>query len=180
MMGSDETLLRIELAGLSDTDRLGRWLAAHLPGGTCVGLVGTLGAGKTRLAQAIIAAHGVDRQSVTSPTFALLRSYPATPRTAVSGAGASPEAPETLHHLDAYRLADEDEFLELGVEDLLEDDAALTMIEWARRVEHCLPRSTLWVEIEWTPSERRTVTFRGPHETWGATLATLAAEFPAG
>lgn len=160
---NDEPLQRIVLADLHDTDRLGRWLAKHFPGGSCVGLVGTLGAGKTRLAQAIIAAHGIDREAVTSPTFSLLRSYTAANR--------------TLHHMDAYRLHDEDEFLELGVEDLWEDDSAVILIEWARRVEGCLPPSTLWVEIEWTASERRIVTFRGPEDPWAARLSGLVPEF---
>ena len=159
----EDLLQRIELADLPETDRLGRWLAEHLPGGSCVGLVGTLGAGKTRLAQAIIAAHGIDRQAVTSPTFSLLRSYTAGDR--------------TLHHMDAYRLHDEDEFLELGVEDLWEDPAAVVLIEWARRVEGCLPAATLWIELEWTASERRVVSFRGPQDPWQSRLSALVPEF---
>ncbi|WP_203328988.1 tRNA (adenosine(37)-N6)-threonylcarbamoyltransferase complex ATPase subunit type 1 TsaE [Candidatus Laterigemmans baculatus] len=159
----DEFFQRIELADLHDTERLGRWLAEHLPGGSCVGLVGTLGAGKTRLAQAIIAAQGVEREAVTSPTFSLLRSYAAGNR--------------TLHHLDAYRLHDEDEFLELGVEELWEDETAVMLIEWARRVERCLPAATLWIEMEWTASERRIVTVRGHRDPWEARLAGLASEF---
>lgn len=154
-------LQTVELANLDDTDRLGERLARLLPGGTCVGLVGTLGAGKTRLAQAVIAAHGVDREAITSPTFTLMRSYPC--------------GPSTLHHLDAYRIRDEDEFLELGVEELWEDDSAVVLIEWAERVATCLPRSTLWIEIEWTDTQRRIVTFRGIHETWFEKVAEIAA-----
>lgn len=158
-----DILQRIVLADLHDTDRLGQCLAERLPGGSCVGLVGTLGAGKTRLVQAIIAAHGIDREMVTSPTFSLLRSYPTADR--------------TLHHMDAYRLHDEDEFLELGVEDLWEDNSAVMLIEWARRVEGCLPLSTLWIEIEWTATERRIVTFRGPQDPWAERLSGLESEF---
>lgn len=153
-------LQTIELASLADTDRLGGRLARQVPGGTCVGLLGTLGAGKTRLAQAIIAAHGVDRDTITSPTFTLVRTYVCEAR--------------TLHHLDAYRINDEDEFLELGVEELWEDDSAVVLVEWAGRVAGCLPRSTLWIDIEWTETQRRTVTFRGIEEEWAERIAAVA------
>ena len=77
------------------TDRLGAALADVLPGGSVVALCGTLGAGKTRLVQAIAAATGVARRSVVSPTFVLVQQY---------------EGRRTIYHLDAYRLRDEDEF----------------------------------------------------------------------
>jgi tRNA threonylcarbamoyladenosine biosynthesis protein TsaE len=62
--------------------------------------------------------------------------------------------------LDAYRLADEDEFLELGVNELFDDSDAWTMIEWADRVRDVMPPETVWIEIkiEQDPS-LRSVTF---------------------
>ncbi len=56
--------------------------------------------------------------------------------------------PLTLYHLDAYRLADEDEFLELGVDELFEQSGAWTIIEWADRVADVMPKQTVWVRIE--------------------------------
>jgi tRNA threonylcarbamoyladenosine biosynthesis protein TsaE len=55
-----------------DTERLGAALADALPPGTVVGLIGTLGAGKTRLVQAVATALGMPPGSVTSPTFVLV------------------------------------------------------------------------------------------------------------
>ena len=52
-------MLTLTLQNESETDRLGAALAAVLPPGTVVALVGTLGAGKTRLVQAVAAALGV-------------------------------------------------------------------------------------------------------------------------
>jgi len=57
------------------TDRFGAALAKALPRGAVVCLLGTLGAGKTRLVQAIAAARGVAREDVVSPTFVLLQQY---------------------------------------------------------------------------------------------------------
>ena len=103
-----------------------------------IGLVGTLGAGKTTFTQTLAEAAGIDREDVTSPTFTLLSSYD----------GAISAGPIKLHHLDAYRVSDEDEFLELGVEELFETPRAWTLVEWADRVESVMPMGTLWIRIE--------------------------------
>lgn len=97
-----------------------------------IGLTGTLGAGKTTFVQAIARAAGIDDADVTSPTFTLLQTHHGRIR---------------LHHLDAYRVADEDEFLELGVEELFDDVEAWTLIEWADRVRATIPTEAMWVNI---------------------------------
>jgi len=116
-----------------ETARLGQALADALPPGTVVSLLGTLGAGKTRLVQAVAAAMGVPQDAVTSPTFVLMNQYTQ---------GRLP-----IYHFDAYRLADEDEFLELGPEEYFEADG-LTFVEWADRVANCMPADALEVRIE--------------------------------
>ncbi len=88
----------------ADTARLGRALARSLPETATIALIGTLGAGKTRFVQAVAEGCGIDPASVTSPTFVLCQPYHGT---------------RTLYHLDAYRIRDLDEFLELGVERVL-------------------------------------------------------------
>ncbi len=124
----------------SATAALGSALAEVLPGGSTVALCGTLGAGKTRLVQAIAEALGVDRRTVVSPTFVLIQEY----------AGR-----RMICHIDAYRLKDRDEFLALGPEEYFESDG-LVLIEWADRVAGCLPEEFLEVQISVTgESERR-------------------------
>ena len=115
------------------TDRLGHLFAKILPAGTVVALVGTLGAGKTRLVQAVAEALGVSRDAVTSPTFVLINEYLT---------GRMP-----VYHFDTYRLRDDDEFLELGPEEYF-DSNGLTFIEWADRVLACLPPDYLRIDIE--------------------------------
>ncbi|MEO1530002.1 MAG: tRNA (adenosine(37)-N6)-threonylcarbamoyltransferase complex ATPase subunit type 1 TsaE [Planctomycetota bacterium] len=140
-----------------DLDRLQHFtevLVRHAPAELTIGLVGTLGAGKTTLTQCLAEAAGVDRDDVTSPTFTLMSTYQATIHAGTVA----------LHHLDAYRLADEDEFLELGVEELFESAKTWVLIEWADRVESVMPESTLWIEIdidaEDAPLHRRKLTLR--------------------
>ena len=130
-----------------DTDRLGFELARHLPDPAVVGLEGTLGAGKTRLVQAIASGCGIYGESVTSPTFVLCQPYHGT---------------RQIYHLDAYRINDLDEFLELGVEEYFEGPG-LTLIEWADRVAFCLPDEHLTIRIEITGRHGRrfSLTARG-------------------
>lgn len=132
---------------LDDTDRLGQLIASAARPGDVLALVGTLGAGKTRLVQAIAVAVGNDAQQITSPTFVLLNEYVA---------GRLP-----LFHFDVYRLKDEDEFLELGAAEYFDRDG-VTLVEWGDRVEQLLPERTSIIEIDLADADRRVVSVRGP------------------
>ena len=140
------------------TDRLGAALAAGLPAGTTIALLGTLGAGKTRLVQAIAAACGVDREEVVSPTFVLCQRY---------------QGDRTIYHLDAYRLRDDDEFRELGPEEFFESDG-LTIIEWADKVADCLPEERIEIEIEVTGTTERRFVVRGVGKQYEDTVSALS------
>ena len=141
-----------------DTASLGAALADVLPEGTAVSLCGTLGAGKTRLVQAIAEGAGVDRRDVLSPTFVLLQEY---------------HGRRSIYHIDAYRLRDEDEFLELGPEELFESDG-LVLVEWADRVEHCMPKERLEIHIDVIGPESRRFTIISVGGKHIATLERLA------
>jgi len=120
-----------EVNNLADTDRLGEILADVLPAGVTVSLNGTLGAGKTHLVQAIAAASGIPRENVTRPPFVLCQHHAGT---------------RAIHHLDAYRIQDDDEFLELGVEELF-SSTGITIVEWGERVADCLPPDRIEIRI---------------------------------
>jgi len=147
-----------QAADEQDTERFGNALAAALPPGTVVALCGTLGAGKTRLVQAVAAAVGVPRGEVVSPTFVLCQEYHGTRR---------------VYHLDAYRIRDEDEFRELGVEELFASDA-VTFIEWADRVAGALPNEYLQIDIGVTGPTARQFVMRAIGTGYEAVIALLS------
>ncbi len=122
------------------SEELGRLLAGVLSPGSVVALIGTLGAGKTRLVQAVAAAMGIAHDKVTSPTFVLVNEY-------VGG-----RLP--IYHFDTYRLRDEDEFIELGPEEYFASNG-ITFVEWADRFENCLPPERLTVRIEVLGAQER-------------------------
>lgn len=109
------------------------------PESLAIGLVGTLGAGKTRFCQEISRSLGSPPGEVTSPTFTLIRTYEVKDEFI--------ESPRHWHHLDLYRVADDDEFFELGIEELWDQSDAWTIIEWADRFESLMPESMVWIEI---------------------------------
>jgi len=134
--------LVFEAADEAATRAFGAALAEVLPPGTTVALRGTLGAGKTRLVQAVAAACGVPQGAVISPSFVLIHEY---------------SGQRQLYHIDAYRLRDEQEFFDLGPEEYF-DSQGITFVEWADRIAQCLPQQRLEIDIEVTgPHSRRFV-----------------------
>jgi tRNA threonylcarbamoyladenosine biosynthesis protein TsaE len=129
-----------------ETERLGAVLAVVLSPGTVIGLIGPMGAGKTRLVQAVATALGNPARSVTSPTFILVNEYTA---------GRMP-----VYHFDTYRLKDDDEFLNLGPDEYF-DSTGVTFVEWADRVARLLPHERLEITIEVKSESRRRFSIRG-------------------
>lgn len=97
-----------------------------------IALSGTLGAGKTQWTRYFAMALGAPGQTISSPTFMLVHQYASQP---------------PIFHLDAYRIGDEEEMLELGIEEMM-DSESVTIIEWADRFPALLPRNTLRLHFE--------------------------------
>ena len=138
-------MLELELDTEVSTLTLARSLAAVLEGGDVIGLEGGLGAGKTTFARGALHGLGVPEDAaVTSPTFALLHHY---------------EGRLPVAHADFYRLTDEVELGELGVDELVEDGAVL-FVEWGRKFPGMASRTVLWVELEIVSEVARRVRLR--------------------
>jgi tRNA threonylcarbamoyladenosine biosynthesis protein TsaE len=113
------------------TAQLGAAIAAKLKPGEAVCLSGPLGAGKSTLARALIRALTTPTEEVPSPTFTLVQFYEG-PRLKVA-------------HFDLYRVSNPDEAYEIGLDEALDDGAAI--IEWPERLQGRLPADRLDVEI---------------------------------
>lgn len=104
---------------LAEAERIGAVIGAVLAPGDIVLLSGDLGAGKTTLARAMLKARGLAAEA-PSPTFAIVQPY------------APPETNLAIAHVDLYRIEDEGELIELGLDDYLHDGVLL--IEWPERL----------------------------------------------
>jgi tRNA threonylcarbamoyladenosine biosynthesis protein TsaE len=107
--------VKVNLPDLAATQAYGARIAAQLRAGDVVALSGGLGAGKTTLARAVIAALGHTGE-VPSPSFAIIETYD------------PPQVRLPLVHADFYRLDDAVEAEELGLDDYREGAAMLA--EW--------------------------------------------------
>lgn len=111
---------------------------------------GEIGAGKTTFIQAICKKMDV-REAVVSPTFSLVNQY--------TYADKKTGEEKLVHHMDLYRLKNEQEALDIGIEDYLYDDN-YCFIEWAEIIEHWLPEELVKIDIEIFEDTGRKFNFR--------------------
>ena len=133
------------VGGPGELIALAREFARDLRGGDVVTLSGALGAGKTTFVRGI-ALELLGADPVTSPTFTFWHEYPGTP---------------PLRHLDLYRIEDEYELAELGLEEAFRGDAVVA-IEWPERAPSLIPAGARSVEIEGAGAQPRIVRWRRP------------------
>lgn len=116
--------------------------------GDWIGLSGDLGVGKTIFAKGFMAALGFDGE-VSSPSYALVNSYdPPASRMHVS-------------HADLYRIDDNRDYLELGLDDAL--SYGVVLAEWADKYPMPLPPNRFGIEIRKISENRRDITLN----IWG-------------
>ena len=148
--------LRLLAPTADDTRAIGAALAPLLRPGDGVALTGELGAGKTTLVQGVAGALGY-RGAVTSPTFTLVREYRTEELLVV--------------HVDVYRLDRVQDVVDLGLQELIDDDGVL-FVEWGDAVEALLPPEHLVVELRAADpdglGETRSIDVRGVGASWAA------------
>lgn len=120
----------------ADTEREGMLLGERLEAGDVVLLTGELGAGKTTFVRGV--AHGTGSKApVASPTFQLVRIYPGRVQ---------------LAHVDLYRIENNAELRDLGLEELAGHGAVV--VEWGDRL---VAEGAAHIHIEHLGGDRRLI-----------------------
>lgn len=104
---------------------------------------GEMGAGKTTFIHALCEVLGV-KDAVGSPTFSIINQY----QTAGN---------EIVYHIDLYRLKDEEEAIQTGVEDCLYS-GNYCFVEWPEKAAGLFPENTLHVYIVPVDNDSRKLT----------------------
>ena len=153
--------IAIDIADPEGTRRFGHRLAHSLFPGAVVALIGQLGAGKTYLVKAIAEGLGLANSAiVNSPTFVLIQEY---------------DARLPMYHFDAYRLATEAEFADLGAHEYFQG-AGVSLVEWADKVPTCLPKERLEIRITIMGEQSRRFEIAAIGDRYAAILAPLTPE----
>lgn len=125
--------LTFHTSNAEETIELGKKIGILLQKGDIIALQGTLAAGKTTITKGIAQALGI-KEEITSPTFCLISEY---------------EGKLPLYHMDVYRLEGGDDFINLGVEDLIYGNG-VSLIEWSEKIMEELPKKTIVLRLETT------------------------------
>lgn len=104
----------------------------------CFVFNGDLGAGKTTFTVALCKFLGV-RDVPSSPTFSIINEYHYNNPSGATG---------IIYHSDWYRLKSEEEAIDAGIEDMLQQKNALCIVEWAERAPGLL--NSPYVEVDFT------------------------------
>ena len=128
------------------TRNIARELAGRLNPGRVILLQGDLGAGKTAFTRGFMSHWDLD-DWVSSPTFTIMNEYK--------------NASILVYHFDLYRMEQEEELIELGVDDYL-DSGDFILIEWPGLARDWLPDDCVTVDLKLGQSEfQRIITITG-------------------
>lgn len=121
-----------------------------LKGGEVVFLEGDLGAGKTVFAKGLCRSLGY-KKNVSSPTFVLMRIYELEKSKKIN----------TVCHVDAYRLASEEELLDIGIKDYINKPETVVIIEWSERIKKKIADKIIKVKINLKSETSREIKLSG-------------------
>lgn len=103
---------------------------------------GEMGAGKTTLIKAICKELGIE-ENVSSPTFSIVNEYLSNNN-------------NTIYHFDFYRIQDEEEAFDMGVEEYFESGNHC-FLEWAELIPSYLPEERLKISIQIIENDERII-----------------------
>lgn len=109
---------------------------------------GEMGAGKTSLIKALVGELG-GAQKGNSPTFGIVNEYNRK------------DASLLGYHFDFYRIEDETEALDLGLEDYLNQDVWIFM-EWPEKITSFIPEDATRLTISVLDPKTRKITVEQP------------------
>ncbi len=110
-----------------------------------IGLFGELGSGKTSFAQGFAKALGI-KEKITSPTFVIMKVY-----------GLKTRDSRHLIHVDAYRIQNPKEILDLGWKEIVANPKNIIIIEWAERLKKILPKNYIQIRFEHLGGDKRKI-----------------------
>lgn len=126
---------------LSDITTIANKIIANV---SCKNLLfyGEMGVGKTTLIKEICLQLGVT-DNISSPTFSLVNEYQTTKN-------------EQVYHFDFYRITDETEALDIGIDDYFYNND-WCLIEWPQNIKNLLPLNAVEIHLSMAANGKRKI-----------------------
>ena len=129
---------------LNEIKAVAEKLLASLNQSTVIAFHGEMGAGKTTFIHSLCELMKV-KDNISSPTYSIINQY-------------TTNAGKTIWHLDLYRLRDEEEAINAGVEDCLYG-GDICLVEWPEKAPDIFPDNTLQVYISVVENNSRKISW---------------------
>lgn len=137
---------QIKINNKKDINDFINTLSKKLSAPCCICLIGPLGVGKTYFSKRLIKKLCGPKINVNSPTFSLVNVYEKLATNL------------QIWHVDLYRINNEEEIIELGLEEALQKH--IVIIEWANRLNKLYPQNAITIELAFTENNKRTLTLK--------------------
>lgn len=136
-----------------ETIEAGLRFAEKLKGGEILALTGELGSGKTTFIKGL--AEGLQvNETITSPTFVLLKTYDARK---IDNSNEHRIEHLALVHVDAYRAESIEDIKSVGIEDYLNRRDVILAIEWAEKIRKILPKNIIQIKFKNLNNNKREI-----------------------
>ncbi|MCD6471107.1 tRNA (adenosine(37)-N6)-threonylcarbamoyltransferase complex ATPase subunit type 1 TsaE [bacterium] len=135
-------MLKILTKSKKQTFNLGKKLAKELKGGKVIALSGELGTGKTVFTKGLANGLGI-KKHITSPSFVLMKVYTVSPPPEGGLGGGKEGEIEYFVHIDAYRVKNAQELIDIGILDYFNRPDCVCAIEWADKIKKILPKKRI-------------------------------------
>jgi tRNA threonylcarbamoyladenosine biosynthesis protein TsaE len=124
--------MQLIIDNIADINQVARDFLKFTKGHTIFAFDGEMGVGKTTFINAILKQMGIEDHT-SSPTFSIVNEYLSTKH-------------GTVYHFDFYRIENEIEALDIGIEDIIYGEDYCFM-EWPSKIENLLPEDTVFIKI---------------------------------
>jgi tRNA threonylcarbamoyladenosine biosynthesis protein TsaE len=128
-----------------ETYKIAKKYCESLKGGEVILLKGDLGAGKTTFVKGVAEFFNIKKEEVVSPTFTIFNNYKINKKI------------KNIIHIDAYRIENEEEFLETGALEYFYDKETIVFIEWPENIKSFLKNTQNIITIKALDDNKREI-----------------------
>jgi len=130
-----------------ETYKIAKKYCENLKGGEVILLKGDLGSGKTTFVKGVAEFFNIKKEEIISPTFTIFNNYKVENNKNI----------KNIIHIDAYRIENEEEFLETGALEYFYDENTIVFIEWPENIKSFLGDTERSINLKTLDENKREI-----------------------